>query len=298
MEFRKYPKIHRYGKEETIGILDNPVTIQEKIDGANVSIWIDNETGKIMLASRNRVLDDNESFNGFREAVNNNPKIEEYFKSYPNEILYAEWLVKHSITYPNEAYKKIYLYDIYNIDDENNYTQDVVKLCAGYLGVEYPHIFIEDTLLTVEQIKEYVGKSAIAPLGEGVVIKDPDFRNKFGEMCYAKIVHENFKEANAVVFGGNDKSSENYTEQYIVNKYCTTARVEKIMQKLQATLEKKLDMEHTPMVAGSCYHDMITEEIWDIVTTKPIKTINFETLKRLCTKKFIHLYHGILNSII
>lgn len=38
--FIKYPKIHRLGKEETEGILNALCYIQEKIDGANTSIWI------------------------------------------------------------------------------------------------------------------------------------------------------------------------------------------------------------------------------------------------------------------
>ena len=41
MTFKKYPKIHRLGKEETEGILDGVCYIEEKLDGANASIWID-----------------------------------------------------------------------------------------------------------------------------------------------------------------------------------------------------------------------------------------------------------------
>ena len=40
MQFRKYKKIYRLGKDETIGILKGTVNITEKLDGANVSVWL------------------------------------------------------------------------------------------------------------------------------------------------------------------------------------------------------------------------------------------------------------------
>lgn len=56
--FIKYPKIHRLEKEEVEGILKGECIIQEKIDGANTSIWFDQ--GKIKVASRNRRMKNHE----------------------------------------------------------------------------------------------------------------------------------------------------------------------------------------------------------------------------------------------
>jgi hypothetical protein len=290
-EYKKYPKIHRLGKEETDGILDNELTIQEKVDGANCSIfWLD---GKVRCGTRTRMLPEDESFNGFQEFVKANPKITNLLAARNELILYGEWLVKHTITYPDEAYRKVYLFDIYNTTTDEWLDQPGVKMVAEELGLEYPHIFANGRL-TEEQIKEFVGTSAIAPSGEGVVIKAEGFLNKFGDHVYAKLVHEKFKESNAIVFGGNNKHSETYWEMYVVNKYCTTGRVQKIMQKMQPQVDRRMDMEHTSMVAGSCYHDMITEEIWEIV--KKVPALNFKKLQGLCMKKFIQIYHDILNN--
>lgn len=295
MKFRAYPKIHRYGKEETEGILDTPVTIQEKIDGANVSIWL--EDGIVRCGSRTRTLPLDESFNGFQEYVNANPYIKSWLEGHPTWRLYGEWLVKHTISYPDEAYRKMYLFDVYSDTAESNIPQSQVKLIAYQLCLEYPQIFAENVITNEGEIKEkYVGKSFIAANGEGVVIKNHNFTNKFGDHVYAKIVHEKFKESNAIVFGGNNKHSECYNEMYIVNKYCTLGRVTKIMQKIQSQTEEKLDMKHTSQVVGSCYHDMVTEDIWEI--TKKIRVVNFTTLQRLAYKKFIQLYHDILNNSI
>lgn len=292
MKFKTYPKIHRLGKEEVEDILVGKVTVQEKIDGANVSIWLDE--GVVRVGSRTRELPLDESFNGFQEAVNANKKIKSFLVKYPTVRLYGEWLVKHTITYPDEAYRKIYLYDVYDEKEESYWSQRGVKEAAQQMGLEYPEIFAEDVVMTTEDILPFVGKSFVAANGEGVVIKNVEFTNKFGDNVYAKVVHEKFKESNAIVFGGNNKHSEAYNEMYIVNKYCTLGRVQKIMQKLQNVTEKRLDMEHTSQIAGTCYHDMITEEIWGII--KRTTLIDFRRLQRLSYKKFIQIYHDILNN--
>lgn len=294
--FKSYPKVHRLGKEETDGILDKPFTIQEKIDGANVSIWL--EKGIIKCGTRTRALPDDESFNGFTEYVKSNPLILEWLQNNPGTRLYAEWLVRHTISYPETAYRKIYLYDIYNDVEQNFYLQPLVEIAAKSMGLEYPQIFSEDKKLTEAEIKEFVGKSLVpqAALGEGVVIKRWDFLDKWGNSCYAKVVHEKFKEANAIVFGGNNKHSDSYDEMYIVNKYCTLGRVQKIMNKLQPEKDRRLDLENIPEVSGRCLHDMITEEAWEIFQKG--KTIDNRKLKGLATRKFIQIYKDILNDSI
>lgn len=294
MLFRTYPKIHRLGKEETEGILDGPVTVQEKVDGANVSIWL-RDDGSIAYGSRTRELGDDD-FNGFGTYVKSKTKeLLEWFNNFgTNTRLYGEWLVKHTITYPDEAYKEMYLYDIYLETLDDYADQHDVKLSAEKLGFKYPQLFVYDEILTEEQIKEFVGKSFIGANGEGVIIKRLDFTNKWGNMVYAKLVHEHFKESNAIVFGGNNKHSETYWEMYVVNKYCTLSRVTKIMQKLQPEVDHKLDMAETPEMIGRCYYDLIMEEIWEIVTKVP--ALDFKKLKSLCGKKFRQIYHDVLNN--
>lgn len=292
-DYKKYPKIHRLGKEETDGILDTEFIVQEKVDGANISIFF--VDGEVRCGTRTRMLpnDGSESFNGFVETVAANEKLKAFVEANPDVILYGEWLVKHTITYPDEAYRKIYLFDIYSTTDELWLSQESVKEIAETLDLEYPHIFVTGKL-TEEEIKEFVGKSAIAPAGEGVVLKSPGFVNKFGDQTYAKVVHEKFKESNAIVFGGNNKHSETYWEMYVVNKYATVGRVQKIMQKIVPELDHRIDFIDTPRVAQTCYHDMITEEIWEI--QDKVQILNFNKLRGLSNKKFVQIFHDILNN--
>lgn len=290
-EYKKYPKIHRLGKEETDGLLEHEVIVQEKVDGANCSIfWLDD---KVRCGTKSRMLPEDESFRGLQEAVNANAKLADFLKANPHLILYGEWLVRHTLVYPETAYGKVYLFDIYDTEAKVWQPQEVVEGLASQLDLMYPHVFATGTM-TEEQIKEFVGKSNIAPAGEGVVLKALSFTNKFGDHCYAKIVTQGFMEDNATVFGGNNKHSETYWEMYVVNKYCTLARVQKIMQKIQSEVDRRLDMEHIPRIAQTCYHDMITEEIWEIQSKVPV--LDFKKLKHLATKKFIQIYKDILTN--
>lgn len=296
--FLPYPKIHRLGKEETDGILEGIVTVQEKIDGANISIWFDN--GVLKYGTRTRELPADESFNGFAEAVKSNKGFQEIAHEGTDTHLrfYGEWLVKHTITYPDTAYRKIYLFDVWDDLHDEFLSQHRVQMWAEELGLEYPHVFVEDERVTESQIKEFVGKTGVpeAANGEGVVIKSTTFRDKWGNHCYAKVVHEQFKEANAIVFGGNNKHSDSYHEMYIVNKYCTLGRVQKIMMKLQAETDHRLDMKETPEIAGRCLHDMITEEAWEIFNKGQV--LDNKKLKSFATRKFIQIYHDVLNNTI
>lgn len=297
MTFKKYPKIHRLGKEETDGILEGVCDIQEKLDGANTSIWLD-KRGEITCGSRNREL--SEGFNGFVDFVKSDPRIVEFFKVYPERRLYGEWLVRHTISYNETAYKKFYLFDITEVKDgeepEEFLTRKEVDKIVMEFGFDAPQDFGQFTNPTVEQLQELVGKTELGEVGEGIVIKNHGFRDKWGNHNYAKMVSEKFKEDNGVTFGGNNKHSDTYWEMYVTNKYITLGRVEKIMNKIQPEVDERLDMKHIPRICNTVYHDMITEEAWEIA--QKVQTLNFKSLQRIVFKKTKQIYVDILNNSI
>lgn len=297
MKFREYEKIHRLGKEEVEGILDVAVYVQEKIDGANTSIWMDPETKTIQCGSRTRHLPDSESFNGFTEYAKNHAGIKKFFEMNPALVLYGEWLVRHTIQYQETAYRKFYLFDIYNPETDEYLSQEDVIKTAQAFKIDFAPIVGEFKYSDVEGIKALVGKSSFGDRGEGVVIKPvKPFKNKFGSHVYAKLVTKSFKEDNAVVFEGNNKHSDTYWEVYFVNKFITLPRVQKVMNKLQPTINEKLDMKHIPRIMGTVYHDMITEEGWEIANEK--QKIDFGALKRIADKKTKQIFIDILNDSI
>jgi len=293
MTFKKYPKVHRLGKEEVEGILLGDVHVQEKIDGANTSIWL-KKNGEIACGSRSRELD--EGFNGFVDYAKSHKGINSLLRVHPGWRLYGEWLVRHTISYNETSYRQFYLFDITTVRDEEEVeefkTTIFVNGIADTYGIKSPEYYGMFHNPTLENLQEYVGKSALGEVGEGIVLKNFEFRDKFGNHNYAKIVTEKFKEDNAITFGGNNKHSETYWEMYIVNKYITLPRVQKIMNKLQPVIDKKLDLEHIPRVANTVYHDMLTEEIWEIA--KKVGAIDFKKLSQLCNRKAIQIYKDII----
>ncbi len=296
MEFKKYPKIYRLGVEETENILKGTVFVEEKIDGANTQIWI-GEDGLIHTGSRSKEL--TEGFNGFCAYVHMNEPIEKMLTDHPDYRLYCEWLVRHTLQYNELAYRKAYLLDI-AVHDLNTgeekfvHSAEVRKIGESY-GIPMPQLFAEMVDPTEEEIiKKYVGKTNLGTIGEGVVIKNPGFINKFGDIQYGKIVTQAFKEDNALVFGGNNKHSDTYWEIFIMNKYMTLERVQKIMHKIQPMIDEPLGLQHTPRIAGASYHDMMTEEIWEIA--KKVGTIDFKALSRLVQKKAAQIYKEIITG--
>lgn len=293
--FKKYPKIHRLGKEETEGILIGDCHIEEKIDGANVSIWLD-KRGEITCGSRNKEL--SEGFNGFVDWVKGSQGVKDFFRDNPTLRLYGEWLVRHTIAYVETNYKQFYLFDITEAKDgeenEEFFTKEQVLEMGKKYGFKTPTYHGVLSNPTPEDIDKFVGLSSLGEKGEGVVIKNLLFRDKFGNQGYAKVVTQEFKENNGITFGSNSKHSDTYNEMYVVNKYMTLARIEKIMHKIQPEIETRLDFKDIPRVSNSAYYDMLTEEIWEIASK--VQTINFNALKRLSLAKAIQIYKDVLTG--
>lgn len=292
--FRNFGKIYHIGKEEVDGILNGHCVLQEKIDGANTSIWC--YDGIIRYGSRTRDITDRpEQFSGFISYIERNDMVKDFLIRNRDRdlVLYGEWLSKHTIPYKESAYGKFYLFDIYERATDKYWNQKDVAEIAEYLSLDYAQVFKEGGI-TMEDVELYAGKTNLGKVGEGVVIKNLDFVNKFGNSCYAKYVTKEFKEDNGIIFGNNNKSSECYNEQKIVNKYITLPRVKKAMNKIQVVVDERLWLNHTSRICSSVYNDMLVEEIWSI--QKEVSSINFKTLQRIVYKKVALLYKEILND--
>ena len=289
--FRKYDKVHRLGKDEVEGILEGTVAVQEKIDGANTSIWL--EDNIVHYGSRNQEII-NKEFNGFIPYMEKTG-VAELLKRHPTFVLYGEWLVKHTVSYNEKAYREWYLFDIYTRDITRYLPANQVEEIAYQYMFNFPTKFGFFINPTKEQLQEYVGKSSLGPKGEGIVIKNDAFINRWGDHCHAKLVHQEFLEDNALVFNSNNKASESYTEQYIVNKWLNNIRVKKVIDKLQPEINEKLDLKHIPRITNSVYYDLISEEGWEIA--KLNKEINYKTLKNLALRKAKLLYMELLENV-
>lgn len=300
MKFKEYKKIQGLHKEECDGILTGKCYIQEKLDGANASIWLGDDN-EIHYGSRSRdlfLVQDN--FNGFGDWVKDNSEnLRQLFSEHPNYRLNGEWLVRHTIGYKETSYKKFYLFDI---DVEGPDISVKLSIEGVYLNAEKYNIpsaklFAVLENPTLEQIKEFAGKSELGQKGEGVVVKNMQFVNKFGDMQFGKYVTQEFKEDNAVTFGGNNKTSESYHEMYYVNKFMGLARVQKIFHKLESS-EGRLSEKHIPRIMMTCFHDLMGEEGYTIALEMSKATVpfNFKSFKSLCDKKSKSIFLELLTG--
>lgn len=304
MKFKSYHKIQALHKEECEGLLLGVCYIQEKIDGANASIWWDHDTNQVHYGSRTRDLRHaNDGFNGFGEWVDANSQIAEYLKESPQLRLNGEWLVRHSIGYHEASYKQFYLYDIDAEVEKDGETKEIrlpiseMYAVADKLKIPTAHLFATIENPTLEQIHEFAGKTVLGLKGEGVVVKNLGFINKFGDMQYGKYVTQEFKEDNAITFGGNNKHSDTYWEMHFVNAYVTMPRLEKVLHKFEAVNTEHLDMKHIPQIMGRMYHDIITEEAWEI-SQKCTQPFDFKAFKKLCDRKTKQMYVNKLTGVI
>lgn len=314
MPFKKYRKIHSLEKEETKGILFGKCYVMEKIDGANTSIWM--EDGEMKFGTRNQLITG--GFNGFCDYIREHEGVKQLLTDFPHYRLYGEWLVHHSCHYRPTAYKQWYMFDIEDMNELNERPHTItnedgskdlttiettkyinletVYSLAEKYNINTPHLFGIFENPTATELIEITGKSVLTDdsKGEGIVIKNFNFVNKFGDRDYAKIVTPEHKENNTIVFGDNNKYSDSYWEIYVTNKCITLERVRKIMQKIQPLEEKPLGLEHTPRIVSTVLHDFITEESWWMFNK--VLSINFKELKRIASKKVVQIYHDILRD--
>ena len=293
MEFLKYPKIYRVGTEETLGILDKPVYIQEKLDGANASIWL-GEANTLRCGSRNQEITAGQSFRGLPEFLKDNAAagIVALLSTYPNIRLYGEWLVKHTIEYKPECYQKFYLFDIYDHNANKFWNPARLLETAEQFNVDVVSTTKDAAVYTLKEIQEkFVGVSNLTAKlnnGEGVVVKSRDGNH------FAKIVRPEFKEENAAHFQAHD-SEPFYWESWATHSFVTVPRVTKICQSISDCTGTPVTIKDTARVISTVYSDILTEEVRTIAK-KVQGGFDFRVFGKLAASRTKDLFFEYLES--
>lgn len=150
MSHIKYNKIYALGKDETRDYLegDGHIVVEEKIDGANTSVWL--EDGKMCFGTRNNQIE--EGFNGFVDYCKANEGIHNLLSNHPTYRLFGEWLVRHTIHYNETAYREFYLFDILDQDTEEFLPNHMVRNLAVQYDIRKPHRFYEGVPISEEKL--------------------------------------------------------------------------------------------------------------------------------------------------
>jgi len=311
MEFKKYQHIERLGTTEVEGIESGTCYIFPKIDGTNGSIWIDRENNgrpvcAIRCGSRNRELSNEADNAGFIKHIRTElVKYKHFFLNNPNLRLFGEWLVPHSLkTYRDEAWRKFYVFDVVRdlpeLPEEQGWgekfeylTYEEYKPLMDKYGLNYiPCIAIienptHEFLIKQLPCNEFLIKDGEGQ-GEGIVIKNYDYKNKYGRTTWAKIVTSEFKEKHVKEMGTSKKEVGLVVERKIVTKYCTTALIDKTYAKI-VNEQEGWSSKFIPRLLNTVYYDLIKEESWNFIKEFKNPTIDFKQLLRETTTKIKEL---------
>ena len=273
MTHKKFMDIERIKESNTSGFnKGDHVVIQEKIDGANIAIRYDSVTDTIIAQSRKQILNSDNNLRGFYEWSQTLDKELVASVLGDNFILFGEWLVPHSIKYPDDKYNHVYFYDVYDTSTGQYLPQSTVDATIDLLNLDYVPVFYDGEFISWEHCMGFVGRTDLGgEMGEGIVIKnqtrlnDPNTRSPF----YLKIVCEKFTETKGqkhvkVIDPEKLKSMEE--NKALAETIVTEARIAKLLNKFvdEGILPEDWGAKEMPIVAKNLtkavYDDCAKEE--------------------------------------
>jgi RNA ligase len=312
--YRRYDHVERLGHVETTDIEMGLVHVFPKLDGTNAVVWLGDD-GVVRAGSRNReisVENDNQGFAAFVHA--NAEAFLRFFASNSGCILYGEWLVPHTLkTYRAEAWRKFYIFDVHDGSAYPGsyvpfeiYTEvlgecmlpDDIQVLQPLCTINNPS---EGQLRAQAETNTYLVQDG-AGVGEGIVVKNYSWRNKFGRQPWAKVVRNEFKEKNSRAFGAPVKEGAFQVEVAIADKFCTAEFVGKTRAKVvlavanevgidlmepnaQQRVESTCRSRVIPRLLGVVFYDFVNENVWDAIKTFKNPIVDFGLLQRHVTAK-------------
>lgn len=286
--FTKYMHLERLGTAEVEGIEHGMTYVFPKLDGTNASVWL-GEDGEVKAGSRNRQLalgSDNAGFYAFAFA---NPALKAYLLEHQTHILYGEWLVPHSLkTYRDDCWRRFYIFDVFDTETERFLPYDQYSLLVAKHRLDFlsPLALIKDgdpALYTKIMEQNTVCLKDGAGIGEGIVIKNYNFVNRYGRVVWAKLVTNAFKEEHHRAMGAPILGSD-LVEQRIVDKYVTQEMIDKVYAKMILDTDG-WHSKMIPQLLNTVFYDLVREETWAYIKEHKLPSINFKALQQFTIVK-------------
>jgi hypothetical protein len=288
LAFKKYQHLERFGTDEVENIELGECYVFPKLDGTNSSVWLSD--GEIQAGSRNRHLTADKDNAGFHAWATRQDNFKSYLAEYPSHRLFGEWLIPHSLkTYKSDAWRQFYVFDVaidrYPENDKSDalhylHYEEYAPILAAHGITHIPPIcklingsyeqFVSQLRNSVYLIEDGQGH------GEGIVIKQYGYRNKYGRTTWAKIVSNEFKEQHVRAMGANEIKGEKLVEDEIVKEYVTVALVEKEYAKIAL---EGWNSRQIPRLLSTVFYTLITEESWNFVKKHKNPMIDFSRLQ-------------------
>jgi len=280
---KHYPHISRFGEDKIKDIVIGECHIFPKIDGTFGEVVKDWD-GRIRMFNKYRELSLEEDNQGFVEHILKQKNIIEFLDKYPTLQLFGEFLIIHTLeTYREDSLNKFYVFDVYENNKPLHY--DAYKPLLEEFNINYIPCLCtikSPTLQSLIQLCErntYLLKDGYG-VGEGLVIKNYNFKDRNGRYRNGKIVRNEFKE------GLNRRSCgevipKSVVEQRIVDKYVTESFVNKEWAKLSVGVDESKHKGAIHRLIDTIFYTLIEEEIWNIVKYFKHPTVDFSLLKHL-----------------
>lgn len=282
MEFKKYQHVERFGTSEVDGIEYGQCYIFPKIDGSNGQTYM--KDNKLMAGSRNRELSLEEDNQGFYDFVLRNSNLVEFHLEFPEVRLYGEWLVPHTLrTYREDAWRRFYIFDVEYLDNLLPYDQYLPMLQKYNLDFIIPLAIINnptyDNLVAKLPANTFLIEDGKGD-GEGIVIKNYDYINKYGRQTWAKIVKTEFKEKNVLAMGLKPTDGSFQVEEAITSEFIDGVMIDKILANIKNETNQNWRSEFIPRLLSTVYYEFIREESWNFIKKHKMPKIDFKVLNR------------------
>ena len=290
MEFKKYMHVERFGSDEVEGIEIGECFVFPKLDGTNASLWVSD--GVVQAGSRQRHLSLDSDNAGFYAWAIQQENIKEFFKAFPQIRLYGEWLVPHSLkTYRDDAWNKLYVFDVEENDTILSFSQYAAMLAKYDISFVHPICVLKnatyDALLKELDNNTFLIQDGRGS-GEGIVLKNYSFQNRFGRVVWAKIVTNSFKETHVKEMGSTVKNCKQMVEQEIVDTFVGKHMIDKVYAKI-VNESQGWNSRYIPRLLSTVFYDLVREEMWEAIKMLKNPIINFKTLNTITILKIKEL---------
>jgi hypothetical protein len=282
--FVRYPHLERMGNREVDNIEIGTAYVFPKIDGTNASVWWDGE--KVCCGSRNRQLSLEKDNQGFMTHVVQNESLKRCVENNPDIILYGEWLVPHTIKhYREDTWNKFYVFDVYSRVEDKFIPYE-----------QYVPILVSHDIEFIPCLKKIVNGKAehflhearecrfLLPnehVGEGVVVKNYEWKNEFGSQPWAKVVLAEFKDKHMSNSPAAIREVQS-DEAAIVEVACSPTLIQKEYAKLSVD---GWENKNIPRLMETVFHCVVVEELYNAMKTVKNPTIDFRYLRQLVGQK-------------
>lgn len=285
-EFLRYPHLEKLGNREVDNIEIGTTYVFPKIDGTNASVWWDGE--KVCCGSRNRQLSLEKDNAGFMIYVKTHENLCSFVEIYYDYILYGEWLVPHTLkTYREDAWNKFYIFDVYSRSQDKFLPYEVYQPLLEAFGLEYIPCIKKivngkaEHFLHEANTTNYLLPTGVK--GEGVVIKNYEWKNEFGQQPWAKIVLSEFKDEMSKQWDPATHEVKS-SESALADLCCTQALIQKEKAKIELN-EGGWNNKLIPRLMETVVHSVITEELYNGLKKIKNPIIDFRYFRQLIGQK-------------